>query len=253
MTNSMETQEYRNFVEKFKPKKTTDDCYTPPNIYSAVLGWVTKEYGIDQERVLRPFWPGGDYENADYPDGYTVVDNPPFSIFAKICKFYEEHEIPFFLFSPYLTALNLCVDSLTCVILTGESITYENGARVATAFRTNLDENLVRTAPELSKIIAQIDAQNNQKRRKQLPKYEYPDAVFTATMGGYMAKHGIEFKLGREDAVFIRRLDSQHRKKKTVFGGGLLLSESAAARNAAAHKWELSERELKIIKEMEGR
>lgn len=24
--------EYQSFVDKFKPKKTTDDCYTPPNI-----------------------------------------------------------------------------------------------------------------------------------------------------------------------------------------------------------------------------
>lgn len=26
-------ESYENFVEKFKPKKTTDDCYTPPYIY----------------------------------------------------------------------------------------------------------------------------------------------------------------------------------------------------------------------------
>lgn len=28
--------EYDAFVEKFKPKKTTDDCYTPANVYDAV-------------------------------------------------------------------------------------------------------------------------------------------------------------------------------------------------------------------------
>lgn len=52
-------QEYKEYVEKFKPKKTTDDCYTPANVYEAVLGWVVKEYGIDPEKVVRPFWPGG--------------------------------------------------------------------------------------------------------------------------------------------------------------------------------------------------
>ena len=31
-----ETVEYKGFVEKFKPKKTTDDCYTPLLIYEAV-------------------------------------------------------------------------------------------------------------------------------------------------------------------------------------------------------------------------
>lgn len=30
--------DYEGFVEKFKPKKTTDDCYTPPEIYEAVKG-----------------------------------------------------------------------------------------------------------------------------------------------------------------------------------------------------------------------
>lgn len=25
--------EYEAFVDKFKPKKTTDDCYTPPDVY----------------------------------------------------------------------------------------------------------------------------------------------------------------------------------------------------------------------------
>ena len=36
--------EYAAFVEKFKPKKTTDDCYTPENIYNAVRDWVLAEY-----------------------------------------------------------------------------------------------------------------------------------------------------------------------------------------------------------------
>ena len=30
--------EYDAFVEKFKPKKTTDDCYTPPLVYDAIRG-----------------------------------------------------------------------------------------------------------------------------------------------------------------------------------------------------------------------
>lgn len=35
--------EYEAFVEKFKPKLTTDDCYTPDNIYEAVASWVAEE------------------------------------------------------------------------------------------------------------------------------------------------------------------------------------------------------------------
>lgn len=52
-------EEYKAFIDKFKPKKTTDDCYTPPNVYEAVLGWAVNEYGIDPENIVRPFWPGG--------------------------------------------------------------------------------------------------------------------------------------------------------------------------------------------------
>lgn len=34
---------YEEFVDKFKPKKTTDDCYTPGTIYEIVKGWAIKE------------------------------------------------------------------------------------------------------------------------------------------------------------------------------------------------------------------
>lgn len=81
---------YKEFVDKFKPKKTTDDCYTPDAIYKAVKDWAIKE--MDWGRtVVRPFWPGGDYENFDYPTGCVVIDNPQFSILSKIVKFYEDH------------------------------------------------------------------------------------------------------------------------------------------------------------------
>lgn len=34
---------YEEFVDKFKPKKTTDDCYTPDAIYKAVKDWAVEE------------------------------------------------------------------------------------------------------------------------------------------------------------------------------------------------------------------
>ena len=99
--------EYKAFVDKFKPKKTTDDCYTPANVYDAVLEWVCNEYGIDPDRVVRPFWPGGDYERFPYEETDVVVDNPPFSIVSKIVTYYNIREIPYFLFAPYLTNLGV--------------------------------------------------------------------------------------------------------------------------------------------------
>ncbi len=93
-----ETAEYKDFVDKFKPKKTTDDCYTPPLVYEAVKNWACKEYDIDPDKIVRPFYPGGDYESYEYPAGCVVLDNPPFSILANIISFYLERGIAFFLF-----------------------------------------------------------------------------------------------------------------------------------------------------------
>ena len=36
---SDDDEEYQAFLEKFEAKKTTDDCYTPDNIYNAVKKW----------------------------------------------------------------------------------------------------------------------------------------------------------------------------------------------------------------------
>ena len=60
-----EEEKYQAFVDKFKPKKTTDDCYTPEAVYDAIAGWVAKEYSLDRGRFLRPFKPGGDYQREE--------------------------------------------------------------------------------------------------------------------------------------------------------------------------------------------
>ena len=97
--------EYSAFVDKFKPKKTTDDCYTPGPIFDVVLAYALNRYGVTEDRVLRPFWPGQDYREIDYPDGCVVVDNPPFSILSQIINDYNAAGVRYFLFEPYLTAL----------------------------------------------------------------------------------------------------------------------------------------------------
>ncbi|CWO69623.1 Uncharacterised protein [Neisseria meningitidis] len=135
-----EFEDYEGFVEKFKPKKTTDDCYTPPAVYAAVLEWVKEEIGIaDGLEVIRPFYPGGNYQSEDYA-GKVVIDNPPFSILAEIIDFYQAHSIPFFLFAPRMTCLSgrrAGMENLTAVFGC-KDMTYENGAVVPTAFLTNM-------------------------------------------------------------------------------------------------------------------
>ena len=61
--------EYAAFVEKFKPRKTTDDCYTPPAVMAAVQEYVANRYGYPLDRQVRPFFPGRHYDQDEYPDG----------------------------------------------------------------------------------------------------------------------------------------------------------------------------------------
>lgn len=130
-------EDYDGFVEKFKPRKTTDDCYTPQPVYDAVLGWLRENADIEGREIVRPFWPGGDYEHYDYPDGCVVVDNPPFSIFTQVCRFFQSRNISFFLFAPHLTLFSSKGIDWTCIIC-NVRVTYENGAHVNTSFASNL-------------------------------------------------------------------------------------------------------------------
>ena len=54
-----DTDEYKNFTDKFKPKKTTDDCFTPDNVYETVADYVATRFNVDRNRFVRPFYPGG--------------------------------------------------------------------------------------------------------------------------------------------------------------------------------------------------
>ncbi len=251
----MSFEDYEGFVEKFKPKKTTDDCFTPPEIYDVVLDYVRERWGVEESDVVRPFWPGGDYQSFEYPEGCVVVDNPPFSILSKIQSWYIDRGIRYFLFAPALTILShrrdcMRVDHIVCDC----NITYANGAVVRTGFVTNLEPRYVLEAdPDLGERLNAADAALRKAGKTELPKYTYPDEVLTSARAQWMASHHTPLKIRREDACPISKLDAQAAQGKTVFGGGLLLStraaaeraaaERAAAERAAATRWELSDRE----------
>ena len=158
----MGSKTYEEFLDKFEVKKTTDDCYTPKNIYDAVAEYVEKRYEVSKDCFVRPFYPGGDYENFPYCENCVVVDNPPFSIISKIIGFYNSRGIKFFLFAPALTLLSPVCDGY-CGIAVGAAITYENGAKVSTSFATNLESNIARTSPTLYKIITEENKKNERK------------------------------------------------------------------------------------------
>lgn len=242
--------DYDGFVEKFKPKKTTDDCHTPENVYEAVKGWACAEYGIDPAGIVRPFWPGGDYRALDYPEGCTVLDNPPFSILTEICGFYLECGIPFFLFAPSLTCLaGRSVAMRMNHIVCDCSVTYANGAEVPTSFVTSYGfPEVYRTAPGLTRAVNEANERNVKAGKAEIPRYTYPDHVLTAAMGQRYARHGIELRVRADECCLVSALDAQRGAGKSIFGGGLLLSdekaaERSAAERSAAHRWELSDRE----------
>lgn len=246
---------YEEFLQKFEPKKTTDDCYTPPAVYKAVENWVASRYGLDPNTFVRPFYPGGDYEKFDY-NNKIVVDNPPFSILAQIIKFYVNNNIKFFMFAPTLVGLTRYSDYCTAIPV-GISVTYENGAKVNTSFVTNLEPNEIRmmSAPKLYQAIKEADKKRNEKNKKKRAKYEYPlDVVTSAQMYQY-SRLGIDFSIERSECTRISALDAQKNINKGIFGTGLLLSSKKKAEREKAERekaevWELSPREMRIIENL---
>lgn len=262
-------EDYDGFVEKFKHKKTTDDCYTPQPVYDAVLGWLRENADIEGREIVRPFWPGGDYEHYDYPDGCVVVDNPPFSIFAQVCRFFQSRNISFFLFAPHLTLFSPADMNWTGIICNAR-VTYENGAHVNTSFASNLFGDIrIMTAPDLHASIK--NAVETAKKSVNIPIYAYPDNVVSAALLSKIAPY-VKFDVRASECRKISKLDCQ--KGNGIFGGGYLLSANATARKIKAYKQaaqqatkqaaaqqaakqaaaivlELSEREKRIITELE--
>ena len=263
--------EYTEFTGKFKPKKTTDDCFTPQEVYTAVLEWATKEYGIAPDtRIVRPFYPGGDYERADYSGRCIVIDNPPFSILARIIDFYQARGIRYFLFAPSLTLFSKERAGCNHVVANAKII-YDNGANINTSFATNMGDTKIHVSGELNRKIREAQERAKRERTAELPRYTYPMNVCSAALLGKIAERGIDLRIRAEDAHFIRTMDAQRAAGKGIFGAGVLLSDRAAAERAAAERaaaeraaaeraaevdaieWKLSDRERAIIDEMNRR
>ena len=259
---SEEDEEYQEFLEKFKLKKTTDDCYTPAPVYDAVARYVEETYGISRDKFVRPFYPGGDYVNERYPEGCVVVDNPPFSIMAEILRFYDSKGIKFFLFAPTLTLFSSSSGSTCTALPCTLAVIYENGASVNTSFLTNLERGGVRfrSAPKLQAMVQEGIDEFTRTLKKQLPKYSYPPHIITSSWVGALSRLGIEFSVPVAESEGISGLDSQKAAGKAIYGKGYIVSDRVKAEREKAERekaerekaesWELSElseRELQII------
>ncbi|GIZ15607.1 chromosome partitioning protein ParB [Capnocytophaga catalasegens] len=247
----MENKEYQDFVDKFKPKKTTDDCYTPPAVYDVVFNYVKEKCNIEGMKVLRPFYPDGDYENEIYDDNCVVIDNPPFSIISQIIRFYLSRGIKFFLFAPHLTLFSSDQDYTAIVV--GAEITYENGAKVKTSFVSNLfgDTKILGDA-DLHQRLKVVQEQN----KACLPSYKYPDNIITVSAISQIVEKGVNIEIKKKDVSFCRGMDAQKLLKKTIFGSGFIMSNEATERMKAKRMkakketiyWELSDREKELVK-----
>lgn len=255
--NSIIFHDYDSFVAKFSDNpKTTDDCFTPKDVYEAVVEYVGTIIDMSDKVILRPFFPGGDYENSEYPDNGVVIDNPPFSIFTKCCSFYSMHKIPFFLFGPGLTIASCC--KFCTAVIIADQITFENGAKIKCNFASNLyGDTMILTAPLLSQLIAACPSQN---LKVNLPKFRYPDEVLDVSAMQTICRGGIEFKVMRNECEIIRNLDL-HPKDGGLFGDHFLLSATKGADKEAARlraqeaarqaiPIELSKRERRIVERL---
>lgn len=259
----MTSEEYFNWLSKFETKKTTDDCFTPPQVYDVVLDYVDKHVmGLDGKKVVRPFYPNGDYQvDADnYDENTIVIDNPPFSILTKICDFYLAKGIKFFLFAPAMTVFSGMRKNNYTAIIAPASITYANGAVVNTAFVTNmLGDVRAMTAPKLYQALDEIE----KAKVVNFPKYQYPPNVLMVNDLNKLCKAGIEFEIKFGDSQFISKLDSQKAHKKALFGNGFLISHDKSQEltnklsqyqqmqsQTQAIYWELSERERAIVESL---
>lgn len=248
-----DSEEYTRFVNKFALKKTTDDCYTPPEIYNAVKDWCLDKYNLNSARILRPFYPGSDYQSVEYTKDSVVIDNPPFSIISQICYWYMERKIRFFLFAPTLSLFNTAAGKANYIVCS-EKIVYENGARVNTSFVTNMGNDKITTAPELNKRLKDIRKRQYSKNKN---KIEYPDNVITAALLTKIANSDALFEVRAEECKFIRKIDAY---KKPLYGAGFLISDKAAQRKTDIEKsinryndsdrLPLSDRERAIIKSL---
>ena len=225
---------YEAFLERHAKEttgKNTDELYTPPAVYEAVLKWVQENCpSIHGKRIMRPFRPGGDYKAEDYENA-VVIDNPPFFCEYMITRWYVEHGVHFFLFAPALSLFNgvSIIDKLTYVA-TKANVEYTHNeevhAVVPTSFVTNMPEfadyQLV-TAPELREAILKVQGTPEPK----LTKIAYHPNIVTPSRISTLSETGIPMRVRREETLWYRN-NLVNSGTPKFFGGAFVVSDRVA-------------------------
>ena len=229
--------------KKVRRLERTDEYYTPSAVYDVVRDYVLARYfpdgGFDPARIVRPFYPGGDYAAADYPPGCIVLDNPPFSCVTQIVRAYDARGIKFFLFCSSLGLLNVARKLLTVTrIMTNAHIRYTCGMKVNTSFCTNLPDPVlgmpyVRTDPELRAALKR--ASNTRTVRTQpVPERTFPTRrigekeLFAACVRGVEAviyPQDVERAVGHEDGSYSGVLYCKDGSPPLILRGGVVAQE----------------------------
>lgn len=120
-----------------------DELYTPPELYKLVKNRALELFPeYTDSDVVRPFYPGGDFENFNYPDHCIVIDNPPFSIVSYIQNIYNYRNIKYVLFNDARFLRKS--QTVGCVLLHSAGIKYINCTKkcVCLGLVTNLFDGL---------------------------------------------------------------------------------------------------------------
>lgn len=243
-------EDYDAFVLKFDKDapKTTDDCYTPQPVYEAVLNWLRSKVNITGRPVVRPFYPGGDYINFEYPDNCVVVDNPPFSIVTQIVRFYLFNKIDYFLFAPGLSLFSPNLEG-NCDVIIKSSLVYDNKAVIATGFKSNLFPGVkILLAASLEDAIKEVG------KKKETPTIYPPQVVSSALLRKYVIGDDLEIK--DNECYYTRTLDAL--KPKSIFGNAYIIASHISDELQQRYPTSthtptisLSERELKILQKLD--
>lgn len=219
-------KDYEAFIQKFKEarEKTTDECITPPEVYFEVLRWLSEHVKLEDREIVRPFYPGGDFEKFDYPERCIVVDNPPFSIRSKITCFYLERGIDFFLFNP---ALTLFMPHDVTYVITNASVRFDNGAELPISFTTSLFPDVrIMTAADLRDALVRIFKKAIGASNKKQKHFVWPPCVLSSARGNFF---DVDVKIKKSECLFTKKACC-----KDVYGAAFLLSDAATERLEAA-------------------
>lgn len=165
--------------------------------------------------------------------------------------------IKYFLFCPALTSLYKKHED--CLVITGQKITYTNGALVSTSFATNLDDkNAIVTAPDLSLLLKQAKSQEV-KSSKRIKK-KYPKNVVSLAMLGSLIRRGQFVAIPKNACCTVREIEAEKDAGLESFGRKLLVTDNVAEDideklklptiNTEEYVLELSDTEREIVEQL---